>query len=115
MGGLAYCCSSALPVGSSQHWECSPLPRSPMTARVLVLDDEPAIRALVARALGEEGYDVVTVANGLVGLEAAKENHFDLDDVSRPSDDELHDGVQTLYKPFSISALQSAVRKLLEA
>jgi CheY-like chemotaxis protein len=117
-----------------------------MPARILVLDDEPAIRALVARALGEEGYDVVTVANGLVGLEAAEENHFDLvitnncmpgmsgaevierlhqllpslpvlhlGDVSRPSEDELYDGVKTLYKPFSISALQFAVRKLLEA
>jgi CheY-like chemotaxis protein len=116
-----------------------------MPARILVLDDEPAIRALVSRALGEEGYDVVTMANGLVGLEAVEGNHFDLvitnncmpgmsgaevierlhqllpslpvlhlDDVSRPSD-ELHRGVRTLYKPFSISALQFAVRKLLEA
>ena len=49
-----------------------------MPARILVLDDEPAIRALVARALGEEGHEVVPIENGLLGLEAAKANDFDL-------------------------------------
>jgi DNA-binding response OmpR family regulator len=115
-----------------------------MPARILVLDDEPAIRALVARALAEEGHEVVTVADGLLGLSAAAAGDFDLvvtnncmprmsgaevierlhrvfptlpvlhlDDLSHPSGDEFHDGVQTLYKPFSVSALQDAVRKLL--
>jgi DNA-binding response OmpR family regulator len=49
-----------------------------MPARILVLDDEPAIRALVARASAEEGYEVVTVANGLLGLSAMAVGHFDL-------------------------------------
>jgi CheY-like chemotaxis protein len=115
-----------------------------MPARILVLDDEPAIRALVARALGEEGYEVVTVADGLTGLEAAAGDGFDLvitnncmpgmsgaevverlhrlfptlpilhiDDLSRPSGQQFPDSVLNLYKPFSISALQDAVRTLL--
>jgi CheY-like chemotaxis protein len=115
-----------------------------MPTRVLVLDDEPAVRALVARALAEEGYEVVSVGDGLAGLAAAARGNFDLvitnncmpgmsgaevierlqqafpslpvlhlDDVSRPSDEQLHDGVETLYKPFSIFKLQDTVRKLL--
>jgi CheY-like chemotaxis protein len=93
---------------------------------------------------GEEGYEVVTVANGLEGLETARRDAFDLvitnncmrgmsgvevierlhqvfpalpvlhiDDLSHPSTDEFPEDVQTLYKPFSIAALQDAVRKLL--
>ncbi|HEX3232644.1 MAG TPA: response regulator [Gemmatimonadales bacterium] len=49
-----------------------------MPARILVLDDETAIRALVARVLDEEGYEVVTAADGFAGLEAAKSTQFDL-------------------------------------
>jgi hypothetical protein len=50
--------------------------RAPMPARILVLDDEPAICALVARALEEQGYEVVTVGDGLAGLEAAERDGF---------------------------------------
>jgi hypothetical protein len=51
---------------------------APMPARILVLDDGPAICALVARALGEQGYEVVTIGGGLAGLEAAERDGFDL-------------------------------------
>jgi CheY-like chemotaxis protein len=44
-------------------------PRSP---RILVVDDEPAVRALVVRALQEVGYEAVAVKDGEAGLEAAK-------------------------------------------
>ena len=44
-------------------------PRSP---RILVVDDEPAVRALAMRALQEAGYEVVAVRDGEAGLEAAK-------------------------------------------
>jgi DNA-binding response OmpR family regulator len=102
------------------------------------------MRALVARALGEEGYEVVTVADGLLGLSAAAAGGFDLvitnncmrgmsgadvverlrrvfptlpilhlDALAHPSGDEFPEDVRTLYKPFSIAALQDAVRKLL--
>ena len=40
--------------------------------RILVVDDEPAVRALVMRALQEAGYEVVAVRDGEAGLHAAK-------------------------------------------
>ena len=48
--------------------------------RVLVVDDEPAIRDLLIRALGEAGYEVVAVRDGEAGLTAAKtaEQPYDL-------------------------------------
>jgi len=39
------------------------------TPRVLVVDDEPGIRALANRALRDAGYDVVTASDGAEGLE----------------------------------------------
>jgi CheY-like chemotaxis protein len=51
-----------------------------MAPRILVVDDEPMVRALIARALSDEGYQVVAVANGLAALEAARaaDGAFDL-------------------------------------
>jgi CheY-like chemotaxis protein len=51
-----------------------------MPARILVVDDEPMVRALIARALSDEGYEVVAVANGRAALDAARgaEVAFDL-------------------------------------
>jgi CheY-like chemotaxis protein len=40
--------------------------------RILVVDDEPAVRALIMRALQEAGYEAVAVRDGEAGLEAAK-------------------------------------------
>jgi CheY-like chemotaxis protein len=40
--------------------------------RVLVVDDEPAVRELLIRALGLAGYDVVAVRDGEAGLAAAR-------------------------------------------
>ena len=37
--------------------------------RVLVVDDEPAIRALANRTLRSAGYEVVTAADGVEGLD----------------------------------------------
>jgi CheY-like chemotaxis protein len=118
-----------------------------MSSRILVVDDEPMVRALIARALTDEGYEVVAVADGRAALDAARGAAvaFDLvitnnympglsgaeliarvrqdfptlpilhvDDVTRrghipplPSD------VPTIYKPFSIAALRTAVGELL--
>src|SRR4051812_35467908 len=51
-----------------------------MPQRILVVDDEPMVRALIARALSDEGYEVVAVANGRAALDAARgaEAAFDL-------------------------------------
>ncbi len=118
-----------------------------MAPRILVVDDEPMVRALIARALTDAGYEVVAVANGYAALDAARgaEIGFDLivtnnympgltgpeliarvrqdfpslpilhiDDISRRrADKNLPGDVPTVYKPFSISTLREAVRKLL--
>jgi two-component system cell cycle response regulator CpdR len=51
-----------------------------MGFRILVVDDEPMVRALIARALSDEGHEVVAVANGQAALDAARgaEARFDL-------------------------------------
>jgi CheY-like chemotaxis protein len=51
-----------------------------MAARILVVDDEPMVRALITRALTDEGYEVIAVANGRAALDAARgaEIGFDL-------------------------------------
>ena len=46
--------------------------------RILVVDDEPAIRDAVGYALQQEGFDVDARADGESGLEAATEGDFDL-------------------------------------
>ena len=50
------------------------------TARILVVDDEPLIQRLLARALGEEGYEVECSPDGRAALEWASDAHppFDL-------------------------------------
>jgi CheY-like chemotaxis protein len=52
----------------------------PIATRILVVDDEPMVRALIARALTDEGYEVVAVANGRAALDAARgaEAEFDM-------------------------------------
>jgi DNA-binding response OmpR family regulator len=39
-------------------------------ARILIVDDEDQIRALLERALREKGYEIVAVGDGAAGLEA---------------------------------------------
>ena len=43
-----------------------------MVLRILVVDDEPMVRALITRALTDEGFEVVAVANGQAALDAAR-------------------------------------------
>ena len=44
----------------------------PPVGTVLVIDDEPAVREIVTRLLGREGFRVVTAAGGEEGLELAR-------------------------------------------
>ena len=43
-------------------------PAPPRPARVLVVDDDPTLRALLTAALTDEGYAVATAADGAAGL-----------------------------------------------
>jgi two-component system, OmpR family, phosphate regulon response regulator PhoB len=53
-------------------------PETAVSQRVLVVDDEPDITALVAYHLAKEGYRVSTAANGTEALRAAREERPDL-------------------------------------
>lgn len=46
--------------------------------RVLVIDDEPAIRETLDTFLSWEGYEVVTAESGEAAVKQAKEEQFDL-------------------------------------
>ena len=54
--------------------------KAPVAPRILVVDDEPMVSQLIARALSDVGYEVTTLSNGERGLEAAKQANppFDL-------------------------------------
>ncbi|NJL26416.1 MAG: sigma-54-dependent Fis family transcriptional regulator [Thermoanaerobaculia bacterium] len=49
-----------------------------MARRLLVVEDRDSLRRMMQRALGEEGYDVVTAATGEEGVEALEQGRFDL-------------------------------------
>ena len=49
-----------------------------MKARILVVDDEPALRRTVERALGTMGYDVVSVGDPLLVYELLDAADYDL-------------------------------------
>jgi DNA-binding response OmpR family regulator len=46
--------------------------------RVLITDDEPAIRAMLARILVEHGFDVVLAVDGSDAIDQLRRHHFDL-------------------------------------
>jgi two-component system response regulator RegX3 len=49
-----------------------------VSARILVVDDEPALLQGLAYALGREHFEVTTAADGAEALEAARDDEFDL-------------------------------------
>jgi CheY-like chemotaxis protein len=49
-----------------------------MSRLILVADDDPAIRQFLADVLSDEGFDVVTAADGQAALERAQEHSPDL-------------------------------------
>jgi CheY-like chemotaxis protein len=63
-------------------------------ARILVVDDEPDERFLVARVLRRQGHEVVVAANGAAALEAVQEFPPDLvvTDIMMP----VMDGVELI-------------------
>jgi two-component system, cell cycle sensor histidine kinase and response regulator CckA len=85
---------------------------SALAPRVLVVDDEPAIRDLLVRALGMAGYDVVAVADGEAGLIAARNAELPYDLVVTNSympslsGEELIGHLRNLYPGLPILHLQ---------
>lgn len=51
---------------------------APAKVKILLADDDPAIRQILCRLLAEEGYAVLTAANGEEALEVAKTTNVDL-------------------------------------
>ena len=47
-------------------------------ARILIAEDDPAVRQFVARALTHDGHEVTTVDDGLQAIEDLAENSYDL-------------------------------------
>jgi DNA-binding NtrC family response regulator len=65
-----------------------------MSTRILITDDEPDMRWVLARIFGERGYEVVEAADGREALAAAQEQRIDvvLSDVRMPD----LDGIELL-------------------
>ena len=49
-----------------------------MVSTILVVDDEPGVRGMVAAVLEDEGHTVRTAGSGTQALDALKREHFDL-------------------------------------
>ncbi|MBO0663458.1 response regulator [Jiella sp. MQZ9-1] len=49
-----------------------------MMPRILVVEDEAMLLMLASIALEDYGYEVLTAANGMKGLEVARSQHIDL-------------------------------------
>jgi DNA-binding NtrC family response regulator len=117
-----------------------------MASRILVVDDEPSVLAVVSRALREAGHEVIAVSNGQTAYEVAVTGGIDvvvtnncmpglngaelvsalrerlpgipilhLDDHSKGTHPlfQVPPDVPTLFKPFDLTALRGAVRRLL--
>ncbi len=50
----------------------------PEKKQVLIVDDEPNLRKILAAQLARDGYDVMTAEDGAEGLQMLKEHHIDL-------------------------------------
>jgi two-component system, chemotaxis family, chemotaxis protein CheY len=48
---------------SMEQWRMKPV------TRILLIDDDEAIREFVSMALGDEGYEIITAANGAAALD----------------------------------------------
>lgn len=58
--------------------EVSEVPAEPVSARILVVDDETLVREVLQAYLENDGHQVITAENGELGLEAFRADKFDL-------------------------------------
>ena len=54
----------------------------PEKKQVLIVDDEPNLRKILAAQLSRDGYDVMTAEDGAEGLSLLRENHIALSKTS---------------------------------
>jgi CheY-like chemotaxis protein len=77
--------------------------------RILVVDDEPAVRDAVSMALRRAGHDPVAVRNGQDGLEALRDGGFDavVTDMFMPQRDgvELIRALRSAERPVPVLAM----------
>ena len=66
--------------GNGVHHPCSRFRAGPMSGRILVVEDEPAIAEAVAYALRDAGYEVDAVGDGDDALEASRRQRLRPDD-----------------------------------
>ena len=50
----------------------------PVAAKILVVDDEPSVLAVVSRALRDEGHEVIAVSNGQTAYDVTLEETVDV-------------------------------------
>lgn len=89
-----------------------------MRGRVLVVDDDAAVRALVVETLGGAGYDCVAAAGGREALVLARDQRFDLVvlDIAMPgvSGDDVHrvlrKDMRTRFLPVMFLTAKSSSR-----
>ena len=83
---------------------------------VLVVEDNVAVRAAIARALGRRGCSVTTATNGLEGVDAVRARSFDvvITDLNMPERGglwlwEQAESEHFFVKPFSLDGLLDQV------
>ena len=100
-------------------------------AKILITEDEDALRAFVARALRLDGHETHEAADGEQGLEKLQETCFDLllSDIRMPvmdgielahraaerADDLATKIVDVVSKPFALPDIRKAVARALAA
>jgi CheY-like chemotaxis protein len=75
-----------------------------LSAKILIVDDDPGIRMLLSKFLQREGFETIMAQNGLEGVEFAKKHQPDLIvmDVVMPQMDGLTAArLIKFYKPLS--------------
>jgi hypothetical protein len=73
---------------------------------VLVVDDEPTVRMLVADALGELGYACLEAPDGAIGLRMLQSNAV-------LNHGHIEPGMEVLTKPFAVADLAGRVDRML--
>ena len=85
-----------------------------MPSRILVVDDDSAVRMRITLTLQEAGYDVEALADGVAGLEAAMHDTFDLvvtnQCMPRMSGDELTARLHQMFPGLPILRIGSLLR-----